>query len=71
MDESKKIDTEKVTQEHDVEHGAHGVFYHDDRSSLDKGDLLSQEHTDPVLNAKMHLVNNVSAETVMSSSKNA
>lgn len=26
--------------------------------SLDKGDILSQEHTDPVLNAKMHLVNN-------------
>lgn len=28
--------------------------------SLDKGDLLAVEHVDPVLNAKMHLVNNVS-----------
>lgn len=29
-----------------------------DASSIGKGDVLSQEHTDPVLNAKMHLVNN-------------
>jgi len=28
--------------------------------SVEKNDLLQQEHTDPVLNAKMHLVNNVS-----------
>ncbi len=28
--------------------------------SFGKGDLLSLEHTDPVLNAKMHLINNVS-----------
>ena len=27
-------------------------------SSLGKGDVLGLEHTDPVLNAKMHLVNN-------------
>ena len=27
-------------------------------TSMGKGDVLSQEHTDPVLNAKMHLVNN-------------
>lgn len=27
--------------------------------SLGKGDILGLEHTDPVLNAKMHLVNNV------------
>ncbi|EON65113.1 hypothetical protein W97_04350 [Coniosporium apollinis CBS 100218] len=29
-----------------------------DTDSLGKGDLLSLEHTDPVLNAKMHMVNN-------------
>lgn len=28
-----------------------------DDVSVQKGDLLGQEHTDPVLNAKMHLVN--------------
>lgn len=27
-------------------------------ASIGKGDLLSHEHVDPVLNAKMHLVNN-------------
>lgn len=27
--------------------------------SVAQGDLLSQEHVDPVLNAKMHLVNDV------------
>lgn len=27
--------------------------------STGKGDVLGLEHTDPVLNAKMHLVNNV------------
>ena len=30
-----------------------------DNVSLGQGDILSQEATDPVLNAKMHLVNNV------------
>ena len=29
-----------------------------DETSIHKGDLLSLEHVDPVLNAKMHLVNN-------------
>ncbi|QDS76817.1 hypothetical protein FKW77_002728 [Venturia effusa] len=29
-----------------------------DAASIGKGDVLSLEHTDPVLNAKMHLVNN-------------
>lgn len=29
-----------------------------DAPSIGRGDILSQEHTDPVLNAKMHLVNN-------------
>lgn len=58
--ELKTTDTEKV-QEHDVEHGSHGVLNNDNGSSLGKGDILSREHIDPVLNAKMHLVNNVSA----------
>lgn len=30
-----------------------------DSVSIAKGDLLSQEHVDPVLNAKLHLVNDV------------
>lgn len=30
---------------------------HADEVSLQKGDLLGQQSTDPVLNAKMHLVN--------------
>ena len=30
----------------------------EDTSSLGKGDILESEHVDPVLNAKMHLVNN-------------
>ena len=30
-------------------------------STLGKGDILSLEHTDPVLNAKMHLINDVRA----------
>ena len=30
-----------------------------DSVSITKGDLLAQEHVDPVLNAKMHLVNDV------------
>ena len=29
-----------------------------DSASLNKNDILQLEHTDPVLNAKMHLVNN-------------
>lgn len=37
----------------DVERGSD-----DDHSSLGKGDILQQEHVDPVLNAKMHLINN-------------
>lgn len=51
MDESK----EKVSDEHaDVELAQ--------SPSSGKGDILGQEHTDPVLNAKMHLVNNVSRD---------
>ncbi|KAJ4413320.1 Filamentous Growth Regulator [Didymella pomorum] len=59
MAEPRDLDTEtKVPQEKDVEHGGHGVLDSDDTSSLGKGDILSREHTDPVLNAKMHLINN-------------
>lgn len=36
-----------------------------DEVSLQKGDLLSLEHVDPVLNAKMHLVNNAIDEIGM------
>jgi hypothetical protein len=49
-----KADDTKVAHDHDVESAAP----YDDPSSLGKGDILQQEHTDPVLNAKMHLVNN-------------
>lgn len=60
MNEPKTTDTATKVAQHDVEHGD-AAFSNDDGSSLGKGDILSQEHTDPVLNAKMHLVNNVSA----------
>ena len=47
MNETKAVDTEKrMAQEHDV---GHGVLDNDDGSSLGKGDILSREHTDPVL----------------------
>ncbi|KAJ4340217.1 Filamentous Growth Regulator [Ascochyta clinopodiicola] len=59
MNELKTMSADKkVLQEPDIEHGSHGVVGNDDGSSLGKGDILSQEHTDPVLNTKMHLVNN-------------
>jgi hypothetical protein len=32
----------------------------EDAHSFGKGDILQLEHVNPVLNAKMHLVNNVS-----------
>jgi len=42
---------------------AHDMPNDVERGSLDSvpkiGDILQQEHTDPVLNAKMHLVNDV------------
>lgn len=61
MAEPRALDTEtKVPQEKDVEHGGHGIIDSDESSSLGNGDILSREHTDPVLNAKMHLINNVS-----------
>lgn len=53
MEGISKVDGQKV-QEQDVEHQA----VYDETSSLNKGDILQLEHTDPILNAKMHLVNN-------------
>jgi hypothetical protein len=53
---TKAADDKKLaTNQQDVEGGA---TLYDDTSSLGKDDILQQEHTDPVLNAKMHLVNN-------------
>jgi hypothetical protein len=48
---SSKTDDQKVVQAQDVEN-------QDETISLGKGDILQLEHTDPILNAKMHLVNN-------------
>ena len=53
MEGATKVDGKKV-QEQDVEHQ---VVY-DETSSVGKDDILQLEHTDPILNAKMHLVNN-------------
>ena len=61
MNETKATNADKkVLQENDVEHNAHGILTDSDESSLGKDDILSREHIDLVLNAKMHLVNNVS-----------
>jgi ABC-type sulfate/molybdate transport systems ATPase subunit len=49
----------KVLHTHDAEHA---TVISDDTSSLGKGDILQLEHTNPVLNAKMHLVNNAIGE---------
>lgn len=51
MDRAPSTDNKKL-HEHDVENNT------DEVSSLGKGDILQLEHTDPVLNAKMHLINN-------------
>lgn len=59
--EDQKIAGDGKVREHerDVEGGEVLVSSSDDASSLGaKGDILQLEHTDPVLNAKMHLVNN-------------
>jgi hypothetical protein len=45
---------QKVVHLQDEEHGDAGI----DAASIGKGDILQLEHTDPILNAKMHLVNN-------------
>jgi hypothetical protein len=44
---------------HDVEHQNFA-----DDISVGKDDILQLEHTDPVLNAKMHLVNNAIGKIV-------
>lgn len=56
------MNEEKKSAKHDPERQATSD---DDVSSLGKGDILQLEHTDPVLNAKMHLVNNAIDEIGM------
>ncbi|GAB7354581.1 hypothetical protein MBLNU459_g5029t1 [Dothideomycetes sp. NU459] len=51
-DKSRKDDAETFARDDAEAHQS------DDDMSLGKRDLLSLEHVDPVLNAKMHLVNN-------------
>ncbi|KAF2856518.1 membrane transporter [Plenodomus tracheiphilus IPT5] len=51
---SKSVPEKKVVQEQDVEN-QHA--FSDDAHSMGRGDILQLEYTDPVLNAKMHLVN--------------
>ncbi|KAL6705877.1 Filamentous Growth Regulator [Coniothyrium glycines] len=46
-----KASDDKRVQDHDVENNT------DDVGSVGGGDILQLEHTDPVLNAKMHLIN--------------
>jgi hypothetical protein len=61
MSESKTIGTDKaVVHGEDVERGSPGILDDNDGISLGKGDILGNEHTDPVLSQKMHLINNVS-----------
>jgi hypothetical protein len=56
MEDPNKVRTDGKVQEdeQDVEH----QHVYSETSSLGKDDILQLEHTDPVLNAKMHLVNN-------------
>lgn len=54
MESSRTDDDKKVRPQEDVE-GQDAIR---DDVSIGKGDILQLEHTDPVLNAKMHLVNN-------------
>ena len=54
MEEPLKTTDNTELPEQDVEHGQS----EDETSSLGKGDILQLEHTDPVLNKKMHLINN-------------
>jgi hypothetical protein len=53
MDSTTKDTDKKVLQEQDIENQIHS-----ETSSLGNGDILQLEHTDPILNSKMHLVNN-------------
>ena len=54
-----KMDQRKISKEEAQVDEEQADF--SDTSSLGKGDILSLENTDPVLNAKMHIINNVSA----------
>lgn len=48
-----------MEEKKDLEYNHTAPEYHDvDEDSLMKGDILGQEHVNPVLNAKMHLINN-------------
>ncbi|KAF2021626.1 membrane transporter [Aaosphaeria arxii CBS 175.79] len=51
---SEHLDDKKVSPAQDVD----PERLSEDNTSIGKGDILQQEHTDPVLNAKMHLINN-------------
>tara|TARA_R110002003_G_scaffold122_1_gene11002 strand:- start:11662 stop:12225 length:564 start_codon:yes stop_codon:yes gene_type:complete len=55
MEDSNTLQEKKPARDHDVEGQTTSS---DDASSIGKGDILQLEHTDPVLNAKMHLINN-------------
>jgi hypothetical protein len=57
---SSKAEDKKVLPARDVEN-------QDETSSLGKGDVLQLEHTDPILNAKMHLINNAIGKFLTSS----
>lgn len=60
-DKPKATDADKkILQEHDVEHNVHGILNDSNESILGKDDILSRECIDPVLNAKMRMVNNAS-----------
>lgn len=61
MEESKSAQEKKVVEQ-DVENN---YALGSDAASVGKRDILQLEHTDPVLNAKMHLVNNAIDEIGM------
>jgi hypothetical protein len=48
------------SQSNDKRANQHADIEQLSQNSDEKNDILQLEHTDPVLNAKMHLVNNVS-----------
>lgn len=56
---------EKTKSPPAYEEPQHATARESDEVSLRKGDLLQLEHVDPVLDAKMHLVNNAIDEIGM------
>ena len=58
MEKRDAAKEDEKTVRGDVE--SRSVLYDSDESTIGKYDVLSREETDPALNAKMHLVNNVS-----------